>query len=134
LKERLKIEPAPDAKRIQQLIADLDHARFEVRQASSNALEKLGEAVEPALTKLLADKPPLEVRQRIDALLTKLEKSPVELTPDELRSLRAIRALEQIGTKEAQRLLEEMARGNESSLVTQDAMASAKRLNHRRPK
>jgi hypothetical protein len=132
LKERLKPVRASDAKRIQQLVADLDSERFDVRQRATAALEKFGDAAEPALIRLLADKPPLEVRQRIDALLSKLEATPVELPADELRVWRAVQALERIATAEAKRILEDLARGNESSPVSQDAEAAVKRLE--RPK
>lgn len=127
-KEGLRPAPRPDVRRIAALVGDLDHARFEVRQAATNALEKLGAAAEPALLKLLADKPALEVRQRVDTLLNKLEKQPLELTADQLRTLRAIAVLERVDSAAARQLLKELAQGDESSLVTQEAAAALARL------
>lgn len=125
--ERLRPAPRLDAQRIAALVADLDSARFEVRQAATSALEKLGAAAEPTLLKLLADKPALEVRQRVDTLLTKLEKQPLELTADQLRTLRAIAVLERVDNVAARQLLKELAQGDQSSLVTQEAAAALAR-------
>lgn len=127
-KDRLRPTPVPDVRRIAALVGDLDHARFEVRQAATSALEKLGAAAEPTLLKLLADKPALEVRQRVDTLLNKLEKQPLELTSDQLRTLRAIAVLERVDSAAARQLLKELAQGDQSSLVTQEAAAALARL------
>lgn len=65
--------PATDAKKIAQLIADLDSNQFATREKASEELTKLGRLAEEALRKQLAGKPPLEVAKRVEALLQKVE-------------------------------------------------------------
>ena len=50
---------------------------------------------------------------------------------EQLRTLRAIHVLEQIGSPEAVRLLQELAGGTPSARETLDAMAAGERLAHR---
>jgi len=59
-------------KKIGQWIADLDNNDFQKRAKASKELEKLGDLAEPALKKLLASKPPVEVRRRAQMLLENL--------------------------------------------------------------
>jgi hypothetical protein len=54
------------------------------------------------------------------------------MSPDQLRGLRAITVLEQIGDRDARQLLDKLARGTPDSRLTQDAKASLERL-HKRP-
>jgi hypothetical protein len=82
-------------------------------------LEKLAELAEPALQARLADTPSLEVKQRIDRLLEKIQ-GPV-VVADQARALRAIEALELIGSGEALDLLNRIAKGTPESRITQAA-------------
>jgi WD40 repeat protein len=108
LEEKLK-PLAVEAAQIDKLIKDLDSNKFVVRQRAVAALEELSELAEAALKKALESNPPLEVRQRLDKLVTKIEKERNALNPHRLRVLRATEALEQIGTVEALRILEALA-------------------------
>jgi len=129
LRERLKPVPAVDAKRIAQLIADLDSADFDMREQATAELERLGLLAEPALRQALASRPSLEVRKRAEELLKKLER-PIT-SPETLRNLRAIEALEHIGIKEAKALLQELAQGAPAALETQAAKETLHRLEKR---
>src|SRR5262249_12700319 len=62
LRERLRAAPAIDPKRIQTLIADLDHKEFARREKASEELKKLGAAAEAALRAVLKQPPSTEVR------------------------------------------------------------------------
>jgi hypothetical protein len=109
---------------IPRLIADLDNDQFMVRLKATEALEQLGDLVQPALRKKLTEKPPLEVQQRIEALLPKTERQV-------LRTLRAVEVLEHIGSPEATKVLERLATGAEGARLTKEAKASLKRMDNR---
>src|SRR5262249_37818466 len=94
LKQRLQPAPVGEAKRIAALIVDLGSERFAVRRKAAEELEKFVDQAEAALGQKLAEKVPLESRQRIERLLTKLANPSGE----RLRVLRAIEVLEHIGT------------------------------------
>jgi hypothetical protein len=106
------------------LLADLDNKAFGVRQKASRALEKLGEAAEPALRKALQSNPTLEVRQQLEQILKKRDKEVI-------RQLRAIEAVEQIGSVEARQLLQATAKGAVNPRVAQAAAAALARLGKR---
>jgi hypothetical protein len=123
---RGRLRPVPAPKNVDRLLADLDDDEFEVRQKARAALEALGDAAEPALRKLLAGKPSLEVRRQAEAILRKLHGKP--LPPEQVRLLRALEALEHAGTPEARRVLEILAKGAPGARLTREAAAAAKRL------
>jgi hypothetical protein len=124
-KQLLSAKP-PDAKRIERLIGDLDDAGFQVREQAAKELEALGEYAVAFLQKALAGNTTLEASRRLEALLDRL--SGARLSPETLRHLRAVEALESIGNPEALRLLEKLAAGPPEMRLTQEALASARRL------
>jgi RNA polymerase sigma factor (sigma-70 family) len=129
LKERVRPASAVvGAAKINQLIADLDSDQFAVRQKARDALAKLEEA-EPALQKRLKEVPSLEVRRQIEQLLATIAKLP----PESLRGIRAVEALEHIGTFEAKQVLETLAQGAEGFHLTNEARVSLARLKKKAP-
>src|SRR5262249_54767959 len=112
--------------RIDKLLDDLDSKNFNEREKAAKELEKLGERAEPDLRAALAGKPNLETRKRLEELLARLEAQLQ--SPDHLRGLRAIEALEHIATSEAKKLLQEIAKGAPEARLTQEAKASLGRL------
>jgi RNA polymerase sigma factor (sigma-70 family) len=126
LKDHLRPAAEPDRKQISRLAADLGNERFTVRQKASQGLAKLGTAAAPALRRALAAKLPLELRRRLEGVLEKLEGRP--LPAEELRQVRAVTVLEQIGTPEAVRLLERLAAGAGAAPLTRAARSSTGRL------
>jgi len=66
-----------EQQRRRQLILDLDHDSFGVRERASSELAKLGREVEPVLREALQATPSVEVRARLRRLLTAL-RAPVE--------------------------------------------------------
>ena len=67
--------------------------------------------------------------RRIEELLKKIEDGAV--SGERLREVRALEVLEGLGTPEARKLLEELAKGAADAALTQEAKASLERLNRR---
>jgi WD40 repeat protein len=130
LKGQLRPVKRAQLERIQRLIADLDSEQFATREAATTELAALGEEAESALRRALVGTLSVEARRRVEALL----KGP---TPhsipngEQLRRLRAIHVLEQIGSPEAAHLLAELAEGAPSARETLEAKAASERLAHR---
>jgi hypothetical protein len=129
LKEHLHPARAIDAKRLHQLLADLDNDQFRIREKAQADLQELGELAEPALRQALAQKPVPEVRQRLETVLGRL-RGPV-MQPEKLRLLRAVAILEEIGTPAAHQLLEDLSQGTPEAWLTREAKASLRRLERR---
>jgi WD40 repeat protein len=108
------------------LIGDLDSEQFAVRDAATKELARLGHSAGPKLRAALRDKPTLEKRRRIEALLAPLETHAPR--PELLRQSRAVQALEQIGSRQARELLGALATGSPEAWLTQEAKASLRRL------
>jgi WD40 repeat protein len=128
LQQHLPPTSAPEAKRLAQWVADLDSDQFAVRERASQELEEQGELVAPALRKVLASGPTLEVRTRVTRLLGRIGRS---LTREQLQGLRAVQVLEQVGGAEAKQLLDKLAQGAEAARLTHDARAALTRLTRR---
>jgi WD40 repeat protein len=121
LGERLRpaapVADIPVARRV----AELDDEDFAVREKATRDLAAAGEAARAALEKALAESPSAEVRRRAGGLLLRLDEGAPG--PEELRRLRALEALAQIGTPEARQVVERLAKGAPSSKTTQEAKA-----------
>jgi hypothetical protein len=126
LGKQLQSTKPVDTKRIERLIADLDAKRFQVRTQATKELEALCEHAAPALRKALAGKPSPESRRRLEALLDGLESA--SLSPEMVRQIRAVEALESIGNPAARRLLGQLAAGSPATRLTREARASLGRL------
>ncbi len=101
-------------------------AQFAVRNDATRQLAELGDAAASALREADSAGATLEIKRRIDQLLKALEV-PIS-NPERLRALRAIEALEYQGTTEARQMLEELAKGLPTALITREAQASLQRL------
>jgi WD40 repeat protein len=129
LRERLRPAAAIPAEQMKRLLADLDSSEFSHREEASKGLADLGEQARPALEAALSKQPSLDLRRRIEALL---EPSTVR-TSEELRGIRAVHVLEQIGTAEARQVLQKLADGTPEARLTKEAKASLERLARRPP-
>jgi HEAT repeat protein len=125
----LRPVPKPNGQDITHWITDLDSEQFAVRERANEALEKIGDVAVPALRRKLAEKPSLEVSQRIERLLSKIEEQQID--PQSLRALRAVEVLEHIGSPEAKQVLETLATGAEGARLSREAKASLERLDER---
>jgi WD40 repeat protein len=126
LTKHLAPAPPPDLQKIDRMIADLGSEQFQKRAQAVRELEAAAELAEPALRQALKAKPALESARRIETMLAKLEMQI--LTADILRGLRALEALENIGTPAAARELSRLARGAPASRLTREAQSSLERL------
>ena len=127
---RQRIPPAPgkgpDAKEIDRLITDLDSDAFEVREKASRALEAAGKLVRPALVAALAASPSPEKKRRAQELLDTL--STAGFAREMIRPTRALEVLERLGTPEALKLVQELARGNPTAPLTVEAKSVLRRM------
>jgi WD40 repeat protein len=127
LKDRLH-PTAVDGKRIDKLLTHLDGDSFAAREAAVRELTRLHYRAEPMLRRALQNKPSLEIRRRLQDILT----GPKRPLPDDLRTLRAIAVLEHIGTPEARCILQELSTGA-AAPETHEAKAALQRLDRRFP-
>ena len=123
-RERIPPVVTADAKQTVRLIRELDSEDFAVRTKAESELAKQGESVRTALEQTLKEKPSLEVRRRITALLEQLDPRH---SPEQLRRLRAIEAVEQMRTAEARRLLETWSVGLPAARLTREAKTALER-------
>jgi WD40 repeat protein len=130
IKVRLQTAAAPDSAKVKQWIADLAAGNFTVRSKANAELQKLAELIEPSLQIAVKDVQSLEVRRRIEELLSKQQGSVIHL-PTRLQAVRAVEVLEQIGNDDARRLLRSYAAGTPASRHTQAAAAALDRLARR---
>src|SRR5262249_45262020 len=121
LAEHLRPSAPVDAKRVDKLLTDLDSDQFAVREAATKELTAMGQQIEAALQRVSENKPSLEMRNRVRATQESLRGVPPAAT---LRTLRAIRVLEAIGTEEARQLLRKLADGAAGARETRDAAAA----------
>jgi WD40 repeat protein len=121
---RALLEPSPFAderteKRTAGFIEKLNHPKFAERERSTRELEQLADLAEPALLAVLEKPPTEEVRQRVARLLQRLD--PRDLSPKRVFQVRALEVLGHIGTTEARRVVERLARGHARAWLSQEA-------------
>jgi RNA polymerase sigma factor (sigma-70 family) len=126
LREKLPPTEAIDARRIEQLIDQLDSKDFKTRQQAHAELLKVGEQAVPRLEKVLKGDITLEARQRLEAVRAKL--TAATYTGDRLQLLRAVEVLERIGSPEARQVLQTLADGAPGALGTSQAQGALVRL------
>ncbi|MCC5831073.1 MAG: hypothetical protein JJU36_16645 [Phycisphaeraceae bacterium] len=66
-----------DQERIQELIAQLNDARFRVRESATMELIALGESIRPELERAIESNPPLETRERISEVLEEIGQESI---------------------------------------------------------
>jgi hypothetical protein len=122
-----QVQPTPSvAKPLAKWLADLDSDDFAVREKASAEIGRLGRLAAPALREALKGRPSLEVRRRAQQALERIDQR--KRTREELRDLRAVLVLEQIGSAEARALLRRLAAGTTEASLTQEAKAALRRL------
>jgi WD40 repeat protein len=129
LRRHLRPIAEADFKEVRQHITDLGSDKFKIREQAFQQLASLGVVAVPALRQALAKDQPLEVRRRLETILAR--PTAHLSTPAALRHLRAIQVLERIASKEARRLLAELAEGMAYAAETQEAQRALARLSLR---
>ncbi|MBI1916041.1 MAG: hypothetical protein HYS12_15100 [Planctomycetes bacterium] len=122
LAERLRPAPPASRERMTELLARLDSRQFAERERAVRELERLGDSAKVALLKARAERPSLELRQRLERLLERLDGAL------KWQTLRALEVLEWLGTPDVRAVLQEFAGGDDSSLLTRQAKAALARL------
>jgi RNA polymerase sigma factor (sigma-70 family) len=124
LAEQMRPVLAADPVRTEQLIRDLESDQFAARERATRELGALAEAAAPALRRALRGKPSVDLRRRVEQLLMDVEA----VSAEQLRRLRAVEVLEQVGSPEARRVLQALARGASEVRLTREAKAALNRL------
>jgi hypothetical protein len=122
LREKTKLPPAPEAKVVQQLLVDLDADARETREKATTTLAGYGESVRAVLEAEAKTPKSVEVRQRLTGLLRRLDG----LSPDRLREIRAVEAVEAMPEAIAQ--LKAWAEGQGGKTLAEEAKAALARL------
>jgi WD40 repeat protein len=130
LGQRLQPFAERDREVIRRLIAALDDDRFEERTRAAKELVQIGAEAEPVLRQALADKLPAEARRKVEGLLS--GPNVGHFSAQTLRKLRAVQALEQIGTARAREVLEKLSGGIPEARLTREAADALERLARRR--
>jgi WD40 repeat protein len=126
LDKHLQANPGVPAERLAALLRDLDSEQFAAREAATRELKSLGEQADSVLHATLRNRPSLEVRRRIEALLEERRAHPYP--PVELQRCRAVLVLEWIGSTEAQHVLKKLAGGTAAFSHVREARAALTRL------
>jgi WD40 repeat protein len=117
------------AEQIKSWISDLDSSQYSVRERAQRELQNQFDQTEESLRKTLAGSVSAEARNRINRIIdVNFAAIP---QPDQLRDMRAIEVLEQIGTPEARDLLRRLAPSAVATRTSRDAAQSLKRLEAR---
>jgi WD40 repeat protein len=125
LQQQLQTPVLADLKRLAKLIDDLDSPKAEVMDKAAKELEVLGSAVGPLLREVLAGKPSDQARKQVELLLKKMEKGGFSL--HQVRQLRALEAIEQIGGDAALKTLQALAEDRGEALLMREAAAALAR-------
>jgi hypothetical protein len=126
LRQHLKPAVDPHLEKAQGLIKDLESDVDAVRERAKAQLEALGSGATSALRQALEKDAAPEVRGRLEELMA-LPANRVP-SPETVRQVRAIQVLERLGSKEARRLLTELAAGASHAADTQEAKGALERL------
>jgi WD40 repeat protein len=126
LRERLKPATAPSTEYVKRLIKDLNSEDYATREAANAELDNCALLIGAELRGALKFTESKEAQRRLQKLVKGLDPPYTEGTP--LRRLRAVEALEHIGTSEAQELLQELGKGAPAALETQAAKEALERI------
>jgi hypothetical protein len=132
LAEQLKpaeVEPA-SLESVPKLIAELDAEEFGARERATERLRSIGPAARPLLEKTLAAGVSFEQRMRIRQVLRDLAAPPSARldSPEAMAKVRAVYALEHIGTTPARKLLQQIADSPRPTVERPFAKAALGRL------
>jgi hypothetical protein len=129
IKEKLKPAVPVKPEVVARHLKDLDNPLYATREKAMLALEYLQDAALADLEKTLQETKSLEVRKRVQVLLTKV-KQPSR-NPERRQALRAVEVLELAGTRQARQVLRSLAGGAPEAELTREAEAALRRLKGR---
>jgi WD40 repeat protein len=123
LNRRLRSATPVDPAAVAGLLTKLDAADYRERARAAAAIQAIGRRVLPLLREATVDSE--EAKTRLAAMIRELSAGP---TAYELRDVRAVEVLEQIGSPAAWDLLQDLAAGDAGSVLTEEARAAGRRL------
>jgi hypothetical protein len=126
IRERLKPIKAADKAAVERLVAQLDSERFRERDAATKSLREMGDSAVPTLKAMRKAGLSVEAGSRVDSLLA-AAASPLPASGRQAQQVRAIAILERIGSRDARKLLEELASGLAEARLTREAAEALQR-------
>jgi WD40 repeat protein len=127
--QRLTAGEVNKVEELPQLISELQGDDVKANLKAAARLKSFGTKASPALFKALGAEPSLAARKRLEEVLQAIGEFPVP--PAMLQRMRAIQLLEQIGSDDAQKLLEALAQTEPPTSASLDAKAALQRLEMR---
>ena len=117
---KMKPWTAADPAVLDRIFRDFNDAKFSVREKAERDLHELGPGAIGGVRQRLATAAPLEVQQRAEKFLLRFDVQ--EMTPDRIRFIRALEVLAAAKTKEARKLVENLAGGAPGAWETDVAL------------
>jgi hypothetical protein len=126
-RKRLRPATTPDTRpeQVDRWIQDLDANLFAVRDQASRALGKHARVYRARLETALQESHSAEQRERLTRLLEQSQR----LSPDDLRDIRSVEALEMLARPAAWKCIQELATGDPAAPLTQHARQTLERWN-----
>jgi RNA polymerase sigma factor (sigma-70 family) len=127
---RFRPVAAPADPAIAALVKDLDSDTFATREEATRRLREYGAKAEPALRRVLASSPSLDLRRRVEGLLESLPPPPLQLPVSgaTLAGIRVIEVLERVRTPEARQQLQSWAEQAPDQRLVLEARAALERM------
>jgi WD40 repeat protein len=119
LNEKLQPAKLPEAAWLMKTIDRLSSSMFAEREKATTELRALGDTILPHLRDARKNAKDTELRERLDRMIQELDQSAIANVL--LQQVRAVEVLETIGTDDAKRILEKLARGEADSRLTREA-------------
>lgn len=129
LRKRLKPTPILDRATINRIVDNLDSEKFTIREKAMFQLDALGRPAAALLRARLNDVGSLEVKRRVAGFFERFDAATI--LPSELREIRALEFLEQLGTPAARAMIADLAKGEPTADLTIRARAASARLQRR---
>jgi hypothetical protein len=129
IRDKVRPIPEPDAKILAKLLKNLDDDAYDVRKTAETKLQALGDAARPALEQALARGGSAEFKKQLKHLLE--NPPPIATSGDQIRALRAVWVLEEVGTTAAKNCLKMLANGAAADPLTIAAREAVARLRNR---
>lgn len=118
-----------DPEKVAKTFKDLNSENYETRTSAMKSLASYGSRMEGRIVEALKDPGSLEVRRRLEQLLSKLRvPGALTLNQEQLRERRVMMVLEQIGDAASLNVLQNMARGAAEDAMKNEARGSVQRL------
>jgi WD40 repeat protein len=129
LRQHVKPVNEVPMEQIQNLVKDLGDDDFATREAATEKLKKLGDVIDAELKSQLRSVLSPEQKRRIEEVLAK--RGLIESDPDRLRLLRCVEILERVGSVEARKVLDILAKGAPGARLTREAIGAISQLGAR---